>query len=233
MILNNVDQDEIEKFEYLAKQWWDPNGQLKSLHDINPLRLQYILSRTALKGKKVLDAGCGAGLLSEAMAEAGAEVTGIDAGRAPVSAAILHAKDSGLLVDYRISTVEQLATNEVSTYDVIICFELLEHVPDPASIVKTCSELVKIGGDIFFATLNRNFKSFIFAIIGAEYALRLLPIGTHQYAKFIKPAELSLWAEEIGLRAMDYTGMHYNPFTRHYTLGGNLHVNYFAHFRKE
>jgi 2-polyprenyl-6-hydroxyphenyl methylase/3-demethylubiquinone-9 3-methyltransferase len=228
----NVDQAEIDKFDFLAEQWWDPDGQLKSLHDINPLRLQYIMDRVELQGRKVLDAGCGAGLLSEAMTKMGAVVTGIDAGHAPIAAAMLHAMHSGLKVEYRHSTIDDLFSEESAGYDTIICFELLEHVPKPWSLVKICSQLVHDDGDVFFATLNRNFKSFIYAILGAEYVLRLLPIGTHQFSKFIKPIELKEWAEKSGMRLEEFTGMHYNPFTRKYSLGGNIHVNYFGHFRK-
>ena len=226
------DPAEIHKFEAMAHQWWDRNGVMKSLHDINPLRLSYLESRIALKDTKVLDVGCGGGILSEAMASLGAVVTGIDMGEAALGVARLHLKESGLNVDYQQATAEQFAETHTDRFDVVTCLELLEHVPDPASVVAACKTLVKPGGDVFFATLNRNLKSFLFAIIGAEYILGLVRKGTHTYGKFIKPAELRGWAVDSGLTFRDLTGLHYNPFLKKYSLGGNAHVNYLMHFRK-
>ena len=228
----NIDPAEIEKFGRMAAHWWDPEGELKPLHDINPLRLHYIRSRTDLTGAEVLDVGCGGGLLSEAMAAAGARVTGIDMGKEPLAAAELHRRKSGLDITYRQATVEETAAHAPGRFDVVTCMELLEHVPDPGSVVAACGDLVKPGGDIIFATLNRNPKSFVFAILGAEYILGLLEKGTHRYGKFIKPRELAQWAEFTNLTVQDATGLHYNPFTRRYFLGGNTHVNYLMHLRR-
>jgi len=228
----NIDPAEIEKFGRMAAHWWDPEGELKPLHDINPLRLHYIRSRTDLTGAEVLDVGCGGGLLSEAMAAAGARVTGIDMGKEPLAAAELHRRKSGLDITYRQATVEETAAHAPGSFDVVTCMELLEHVPRPGSVVAACGDLVKPGGDIIFATLNRNPKSFVFAIVGAEYILGLLEKGTHQYGKFIKPRELAKWAEFTNLTVQDVTGLHYNPFTRRYSLGGNTHVNYLMHLRR-
>jgi len=232
MIPPNIDPEELAKFEALAPIWWDRHGAFKALHDINALRVGYINGRAPLSGKTVVDVGCGGGILSEALAALGAEVTGIDAGEAPLAVARLHLKESGVEVDYRMSTAEQFAEKASGHFDVVACMELLEHVPDPASIVAACARLLKPGGEVFFATLNRNPKSFIFAIIGAEIILRLVTKGTHAYRRFIKPSELKAWANACGLGFQDLTGLHYNPFTRNYTLGGNTHVNYLMHFRK-
>jgi 2-polyprenyl-6-hydroxyphenyl methylase / 3-demethylubiquinone-9 3-methyltransferase len=225
----NIDPAEIEKFGRMAAHWWDPDGELKPLHDINPLRLEYIRSRTELNGAEVLDVGCGGGLLSEAMAAAGARVTGIDMGKEPLAAAELHRREAGLDITYRQATVEETVVQVPGRFDVVTCMELLEHVPRPGSVVAACGGLVKPGGDIIFATLNRNPKSFVFAILGAEYILGLLEKGTHQYGKFVKPRELAQWAESENLTVQDATGLHYNPFTRSYSLGGNTHVNYLMH----
>jgi 2-polyprenyl-6-hydroxyphenyl methylase/3-demethylubiquinone-9 3-methyltransferase len=233
MTTRNIDPKELAKFEALAPIWWDRNGAFKALHDINGLRVGYIDGRAPLSGKKVLDVGCGGGILSEAMAALGAEVTGIDAGEAPLAVAKLHLKESRLHVDYRLATAEPFAEEASGHFDVVACMELLEHVPDPGSIVAACTRLVKPGGDVFFATLNRNPKSFLFAIIGAEIVLRLVKKGTHAYRRFIKPSELKAWANDCGLGFQDLMGLHYNPFTRNYTLGGNTHVNYLMHFRKD
>lgn len=229
---NNVDEAELARFESMASIWWDENGDLKALHDINVLRLNYINDRAPLAGKRVLDVGCGGGILSEAMATLGAEVTGIDMGKEALAVAKLHLRTSGHHISYELSTAEAFSHLHPQGFDVVTCLELLEHVPDPASAVKACKVLVKPGGDVFFATLNRNLKSFLFAIIGAEYILRLVRRGTHTYHKFVKPAELKDWAETAGLASVDLCGLHYNPFLKRYTLGGNTHVNYLAHFRR-
>ena len=229
---HNIDPVEIAKFEAKAGFWWDPKGKLKSLHDINPLRLGYIDGRHSLSGKKVLDVGCGGGLLSEAMARAGAQVTGIDMSQAPLSAAMAHMRISGVPIDYRLSTAEDFASAFPHSFDVVTCMELLEHVPDPGSVVRACGRLVKPGGSVFFATLNRNIKSFLFVIVAAEYLLGMLERGTHTWRRFIKPSELTVWGEEVGLSCRDLTGLHYNLLTHRYSLGGDLHTNYLAHLIK-
>ncbi len=229
----NIDAAEIAKFEAMAPIWWDKKGAFKALHDINVLRLDYINERAPLDGKRVLDVGCGGGILSEAMAVSGAEVTGIDMGAAPLAVAKLHLKESGLSVDYQHATAEEFSEIHPGGFDVVTCLELLEHVPDPSSVVLACKKLVKPGGHVFFATLNRNPKSFLFAIIAAEYILGLVRKGTHTYSKFIKPSELEQWAITAGLTFQDLTGLHYNPFFRRYSLGGNTHVNYLIYFRKK
>jgi len=225
----NVDPDEIAKFEKLAARWWDPTSEFRPLHEINPLRLDWIDARAALRGKKVLDIGCGGGILAEAMSARGAEVTGIDLGDAPLAVARLHLKESGQKVDYRKIAAEDLARNEPHAYDVITCMEMLEHVPDPAATIAACAQLVKPDGHAFFSTINRNPKSWLFAIVGAEYILKLLPRGTHDYMKFIRPSEMERWARHAGLAVREYTGMHYNPLTQRYTLGPGVDVNYIAH----
>jgi 2-polyprenyl-6-hydroxyphenyl methylase/3-demethylubiquinone-9 3-methyltransferase len=230
--MKNIDPDELAKFQALAPIWWDRHGAFKALHDINGLRVGYINRRAPLAGRKVLDLGCGGGILSEAMAGLGAEVTGIDAGEEPLSVARLHLQESGLRVDYRLATAEAFADDAPERFDVVTCMELLEHVPDPASVVAASARLVRPAGDVFFATLNRNLKSFLFAIIGAELILRLVKRGTHSYRRFVKPSELTTWSERSGLGLQDLTGLHYQPFTRRYSLGGNTHVNYLMHFRK-
>jgi 2-polyprenyl-6-hydroxyphenyl methylase/3-demethylubiquinone-9 3-methyltransferase len=231
MTTANVDSGEIHKFEQLASRWWDPESEFKPLHDINPLRLGYIQHYTDLDGKKVVDVGCGGGLLSEAMARQGADVTGIDMGKAPISVAKLHLHESKLNVDYQQTTAEALATERPGHYDVVTCLEMLEHVPDPGSTINACARLVKPGGHIVFSTINRNPKSFLFAIVGAEYVLRLLPRGTHEYARFIKPSELEQWSRDAGLSVDDITGMTYNPLTKVYSLGKDVAVNYLMHCR--
>ena len=228
----NIDAAELAKFEAMAPVWWDKNGVQKPLHDINVLRVGYINTRAPLAGKNVLDVACGGGILSEAMAALGAVVTGIDASQAPLAVAKMHLKQSGFKIDYQLSTAEKFATESPGRFDVVTCLELLEHVPDPASVVSACYRLVKPGGDVFFATLNRNPKSFLFAIIGAEYLLRMVQRGTHSYRKFVKPAELEGWAKAAGLIRQDLTGLHYNPFLKRYSMGGNTHVNYMMHFRR-
>lgn len=228
----NVDAAEVAKFDGLASRWWDPDGEFRPLHQINPLRLDWIRQRVELQGKKVIDIGCGGGILTESMAAAGAEVTGIDMAEAPLTVARLHKHESGADVDYRQTTAEELAADEAESYDVVTCLEMLEHVPDPASIIRACAELVKPGGHVVFSTINRNPKSFLFAIVGAEYVLRLLPAGTHEYEKFIKPSELEQWARDANLTFKSSMGLHYNPLTRNYWLAPNMDVNYMMHFER-
>ena len=228
----NIDAAELAKFEAMAPIWWDKNGVQKALHDINVLRVNYIHQHASLSGKSVLDVACGGGILSEAMASFGAAVTGIDAGMAPLTVARMHLEESDLQIDYQLATAEGYAATHTDRFDVVTCLELLEHVPHPSSVVRACKEMVKPGGDVFFATLNRNPKSYLFAIIGAEYILNLVRKGTHTYRKFVKPAELESWGADSGLRVQDLTGLHYNPFTKKYSMGGNTHVNYMMHFRR-
>ena len=229
MSTQNFDIAELNKFSELAHQWWDKTSQFKPLHDINPLRLNYINDIVSLKGKTVLDVGCGGGILSESMAEKGAKVTGIDLGEKALKVATLHSLESGVAVDYRLIAVEELAQQQPASYDVITCLEMLEHVPDPASIVAACAKLVKPGGHVFFSTINRNPKSYLFAVIGAEYVLNMLPRGTHDYAKFIKPSELAGFVRSADLLLQQQIGMSYNPITKHYWLDGNVSVNYMMH----
>lgn len=229
----NLDSREIAKFDALAARWWDPGGEFRPLHAINPLRLDYVDSRASLAGKRVLDVGCGGGLLAEGMAARGAQVTGIDLSEGALKVARLHLKESGLKVDYRLQSAESLAEEMPGAFDVVTCMEMLEHVPDPASIIAACAKLLRPGSQVFFSTLNRNFKSFGLAIVGGEYLLRLIPPGTHEYAKFIRPSELDTWARAAGLSHRHSAGLHYNPLTRHYRLGPGLDVNYFMHFNRE
>ena len=230
----NVDPGEIAKFEALASRWWDPESEFKPLHDINPLRLDFIDARAGLAGKRVVDVGCGGGLLAEAMAHRGARVTGIDLGEAPLAVARLHAEESGVEVDYRCISVEAMAEETPDQFDVVTCLEMLEHVPDPASVVRACAALVKPGGQLFFSTLNRNPKAYLLAILGAEYVLGLLPRGTHDYEKFIRPAELAGWCRANGLEVQEQSGLVYNPLTRHYRLHPtDVSVNYMMHCRRE
>ncbi len=228
----NVDPNEIAKFEALASRWWDKSSEFKPLHDINPLRLNYIDERAHLPGKKVVDVGCGGGILSEGLCQRGAYVTGIDMGEAPLSVARLHGLESGVEVDYRQTTVEALADEEAGTYDVVTCLEMLEHVPDPASVILACARLLKPGGDLFLSTINRNPKAFMFAIVGAEYLLKMLPKGTHEYKKFIKPSELTGYLRKAQLDFQDITGMTYNPLIKEYKLARNVDVNYLVHATK-
>jgi 2-polyprenyl-6-hydroxyphenyl methylase/3-demethylubiquinone-9 3-methyltransferase len=223
----NVDHAEISKFEELAARWWDPHSEFKPLHEINPLRLDYIDRFTPLAGKKVLDVGCGGGILSESMAAKGAHVTGIDMGEAPLQVARLHLLESGFDINYERIPAERLASELPASFDLVTCMEMLEHVPDPASVVRACSQLVKPGGHVIFSTINRNPKSYLFAIIGAEYLLKLLPKGTHDFAKFIRPSELNGWIRHSSsLQSVDMIGLSYNPLTREYSLSANVDVNY-------
>lgn len=228
----NADPVELEKFGDLAHRWWDPNSEFKPLHDINPLRIDWIDGIVGLAGKRVLDVGCGGGLLSEGMAVRGAYVTGIDLSEKPLGVAKLHLLESGQKVDYRKIAVEELAEEMPGAFDVVTCLEMLEHVPNPSSVITACARLVKPGGQVFFSTLNRNPKSYLFAVIGAEYVLRLLPRGTHDYARFIKPSELARWAKMASLEPQELIGMSYNPLTQHYSLGGDTSVNYLMHTRR-
>lgn len=230
--MSNVDQGEIDKFSALAHRWWDPTSEFKPLHAINPLRLGWIESITNLEGKRVLDVGCGGGILAESLSKAGATVTGIDLSTKALKVAELHQLESGTAVRYRSISAEDLAKEEPQSYDVVTCMEMLEHVPDPASVVRACANLCKPGGHIFFSTLNRNPKSYLFAIIGAEYILQLLPKGTHQYEKFIKPSELAQFTRAAGLEVLQLKGMTYNPITQIYRLGSDTDVNYMMATRK-
>lgn len=226
--MENVDELEIKKFEALAARWWDPNSEFKPLHEINPLRMNYISQKLNLAGKSVVDIGCGGGILAEAMAHHGADVTAIDLADASLAVAKLHQLESQLTINYRKIAAEQLALEQPQKYDVVTCLEMLEHVPSPASIVQACHDLLKPGGTVFFSTINRNPKSYVFAILGAEYILNLLPRGTHEYARFIKPSELAAWCRDSSLELQDQIGMTYNPFTKKYSLQQDLDVNYLA-----
>ncbi len=230
--MSNVDQSEIDKFSALAHRWWDPTSEFKPLHAINPLRLGWIESITNLDGKRTLDVGCGGGILAESLSKAGATVTGIDLSTKALKVAELHQLETGTTVRYRSISAEDLAKEEPQSFDVVTCMEMLEHVPDPASVVQACANLCKPGGHIFFSTLNRNPKSYLFAIIGAEYILQLLPKGTHQYEKFIKPSELAQYTRAAGLEVLQLKGMTYNPITQVYRLGSDTNVNYMVATRK-
>ena len=227
--MHNADPQELDKFSQLAHRWWDPQSEFRPLHEINPLRLAWIDGHAALAEKTVLDVGCGGGILSESMADMGAAVTGIDLSEKALGVARLHLLESGKKVDYRMISAEDLAAQAAGTFDVVTCMEMLEHVPDPASIIAACSALVKPGGHVFFSTINRNPKAYLFAVLGAEYILRMLPKGTHDYAKFLKPSELSRWAKSVNLEPDELIGMAYNPINRRYSLGANTDVNYLMH----
>lgn len=229
----NVDTAEIAKFEALASRWWDKNSEFKPLHDINPLRANYIDQRSPVAQRKVIDVGCGGGILAESLAQRGADVTGIDMGEAPLSVARLHALEVGVTMNYERITAEEKAEQCAGEFDIVTCMEMLEHVPDPASVVKACADLVKPNGDVYFSTINRNPKAYAFAILGAEYLLKMLPKGTHDYDKFIRPSELAQWLRAAGLELQNISGMTYNPITKHYKLDANdVSVNYLLHAKK-
>ena len=229
----NVDPNEIRKFEELASRWWDKNSEFKPLHDINPLRANWIDNIAPVAEKKVLDVGCGGGILSEALAQRGADVTGIDMGDAPLGVAKLHQLESGLSINYQKSTAEDFAKEHENSFDIVTCLEMLEHVPDPSSVINACAKMVKPGGTVFFSTINRNPKAFLLAIVGAEYVLRMLPRGTHEYAKFIRPSELANWVREADLQVNQMTGLLYNPLTKSYKLSASdVDVNYMISTQK-
>ena len=228
----NIDPSEIKKFEDLASRWWDEHGEFKPLHEMNPLRLNFINTSSPLKGKTVCDIGCGGGILSESMAKCGATTTGLDMGKAPLSVARLHAMESELDIDYQQVTAEEFAQQNPEKYDVVTCMEMLEHVPNPSSVINACFSLVKPGGSVYFSTINRNPKSYLFAIVGAEYMMKMLPRGTHDYARFIKPSELDQWARTAGLTLKDLKGVSYNPFTGLFSQSQDVDVNYMVHYTR-
>lgn len=229
----NHDPHEIARFETTAGRWWDPQGEFRPLHEMNPLRTDYIHRRAPLNGRKVLDVGCGGGLLCEAMSKLGAQVTGIDLGQTAIQVAQLHALDSGAVVKYQQQSAEQHALDHPGRYDVITCLEMLEHVPDPASVIDAIRTMLRPGGNAFFSTINRNAKSYLLAVVGAEYVLNLLPRGTHTYSRFIRPAELAGWTRAAGMSSEDISGIEYNPLTRAFRLSDNVDVNYIVHVRRE
>ena len=228
----NIDPAEIAKFSESAAHWWDLNGEFKMLHELNPLRLDYIQQKTALTGKNVIDIGCGGGILSESMAAIGANVTGIDMSEAALNVAKLHLLETNRRVEYIHTTAEKIASERPGQYDVVTCMEMLEHVPDPTSIVRACATLVKPDGHVFFSTLNRNLKSYLFAIIGAEYILKLIPRQTHDFSKFIRPSELAEWSRKHGLSVKELMGIHYNPLTKQFKLNEDVSVNYLVWMKK-
>jgi len=231
--MENVDPNEIQKFDSIASRWWDRNSEFRPLHDINPLRLDYVDEHAqGISGKKIIDVGCGGGILAESMAVRGADVIGIDMGETPLSVARLHSLEVGVELDYQQTTAEAMADEYAGQFDVVTCMEMLEHVPSPESVIEACARLVKPGGDVFFSTINRNPKSFLFAVVGAEYILNMLPKGTHEYAKFIKPSELEWQARAVGLEVKHMTGMSYNPIFQVYKLSSDVDVNYMMHFTK-
>ena len=234
MNIKNLDHDEVNKFDELATKWWDKNGEFRPLHQINPLRVDFIEERSSVEGKKVLDVGCGGGILAEALSELGANVTGIDASENTIGVAKSHSRSIGSDVIYIQNTIEEfISSHPNEKFDVITCLEMLEHVPSPNEIIKSCSNLLKDDGNIFFSTINRNPRSYLFAVIGAEYILNLLPKGTHDYEKFIKPSELAKWIREAGLNSKETIGLSYNPITGNYWLGKDIQVNYMVHAKKE
>jgi 2-polyprenyl-6-hydroxyphenyl methylase/3-demethylubiquinone-9 3-methyltransferase len=234
MNIKNLDHDEVNKFDELAAKWWDKDGEFRPLHQINPLRVNFIEERSSVEGKKVLDVGCGGGILAEALNELGANVTGIDASENTIGVAKSHSRSIGSDVIYIQNTIEEfISSHPNEKFDVITCLEMLEHVPSPNEIIKSCSNLLKDDGNIFFSTINRNPRSYLFAVIGAEYILNLLPKGTHDYEKFIKPSELAKWIREAGLKSKETIGLSYNPITGNYWLGKDIQVNYMVHAKKE
>lgn len=228
----NVDAAEVAKFDALASRWWDPESEFRPLHEINPLRLDWIREHVDLDGQRALDVGCGGGILAESLATSGAQVTGIDMAEGPLAVARLHQIESGAEVEYLHATAEELAMQRAGQYDIVTCLEMLEHVPSPPQVIASVTELVRPGGHVFFSTINRNPKSFLFAIVGAEYILRLLPAGTHEYQKFIRPSELENWSRSAGLTLQSSIGLHYNPFSKEYSLSPNVDVNYMMYFRR-
>jgi len=230
--VENVDPNEIAKFEALASRWWDKESEFKPLHDINPLRLNYIDEKAPLPGKKVLDVGCGGGILSEGLSQRGAHVMGIDMGDAPLSVARLHGLETGIDVDYQQMTVEALAEQQPESFDIVTCLEMLEHVPQPASVIRACATLLKPGGHLFLSTINRNPKAYLFAVVGAEHILKMLPKGTHEYKKFIKPSELTRYVRQADLEFRDISGMTYNPLIKEYKISSDVNVNYLMHAQK-
>lgn len=228
----NLDPKEVEKFESIGDQWWDANGPFKPLHELNPYRLQFVTDRVSLIDKSLLDIGCGGGIFAEALSRAGAQVSGIDLSPAAIRTAQQHAQEQSLAISYQVISAEDYAAQHANQFAVVTCMELLEHVPDPARLIQACSDLVQPGGDVFFSTLHRNVKSYLQAIIGAEYLLKLLPRGTHDYAKFIRPSELDAWARQAGLELAGLSGLSYSPWRKEYYLSDDVSVNYLAHFRK-
>lgn len=233
MTLNNIDPAEIAKFTEVSAHWWDPQGDLKTLHEINPLRLNWILQKCDLKNKQVLDVGCGGGILTESMAKREAITTGIDMSQGAINVANLHKLESNLQIEYQLITAEKMAAMHPNNYDLVTCMEMLEHVPDPASVIQACATLTKPNGDIFFSTLNRNLKAYLFAIVGAEYLLKILPKNTHDYSKFIRPSELAGWARQAGLIIVEMVGLHYNPYSKKFSLTNDISVNYLIHLKKQ
>ena len=228
----NVDPHEVAKFESLAAGWWDPQGQSKPLHELNPLRVGYIADRCQISGQQIVDVGCGGGILSEGLAQKGADVTGIDMAELALDIAKLHSLESGLDIHYKHITAEAMALENPAQFDVVTCLEMLEHVPEPASIIQACADMVKPGGSVFFSTLNRHPKAYLLAVLGAEYVMNMLPKGTHDYQRFIRPSELASWCRQAGLEVLDITGMSYHPLTRQFSLSNDVKVNYLMHCRK-
>lgn len=228
----NVDPMEVAKFDALAAGWWDPEGQSKPLHQLNPIRLGYITDRVSVADKQVIDVGCGGGILTEALAKENAQMTGIDMGESPLSIAKLHALESGLKINYDQCTAEEKAAAAHEQFDVVTCMEMLEHVPDPSAIIQACADMVKPGGDVFLSTLNRHPKAYLLAVIGAEYVMNMLPKGTHDYKRFIRPSELSAWCRRAGLKVKNISGLHYNPLSGQFSIGRDVSVNYLVHCQK-